>query len=160
MKKTKIIFASILITFFFWSCVGQKTTVREKYTHLFETNNFSKPFIKKTFYSDLPRGFKKDKKDYNPDSKEIRYYYKDSIIIYITDNIYGSDINGDNKVVSGYKSPEIVLEGTSIKRGTQKDGKFWAEYNFHGVLIGYLNVPKQRKEEFEKAMYSIREVKN
>lgn len=94
-------------------------------------------------------------------SKEIRYIYPDSSIIYITnEERKGSSLNTLNKMKEAIDSYiESYKSDTLYYKGIQEDGRFWAE-NFLGeIIIGYVNCPQDRKELFDKSLKTIRRKK-
>jgi hypothetical protein len=153
MKTNIIVFVILAIIF---SCSAQKDFVKIKYQNNFLTNSKSKPFKKKVFVLKIPNKFAIIKEDYNPEYKEVVYKYSDSSIIYITDNnLSGSSLNGSNKLSIGIEIISKKLNDTIELSGKQKDNKCWKESFFDEIVIGYLNVPENKKVEFDKAIASI-----
>ncbi len=105
----------------------------------------------------IPKGFTVDKEDYNPEFKEIVYTYEDSAKIYISDNaLSGSSLNGDNKLRQGITSIKRENLNDSIyMEGLQDNGKYWKENILNDIVVGYVNVPESRKNEFDVAISSI-----
>ncbi len=157
MKK---VFLILMVFSFTMTCktsdiVGFKDV---KYTTDFLTSSKEEPFKEKTYVISIPKGFKIDKEDFNPEYKEIIYNYENGMKIYITDNTMGgSALNGDNKLAQGI----TVIKRKSLRdsiymKGKQKDGyRYWKENILNDVVIGYLNVSKERKAEFDKSIASI-----
>ncbi len=156
MKKTvKILILSCLII----SCATNKIKGFKNvtYTSKFQTSSLDNPFEKRTYKMSIPKGFLVDKEDLNPEYKEVVYKYDNSIKIYITDNVLGgSTLNGDNKLNEGITSiNRKSLKDSVYMYGVQKDDKYWKENILNDIVVGYLNVPKERKEEFDKAIATI-----
>ena len=129
-----------------------------KYTSEFQTSSVEKPFKVKTYTMFIPKGFTIDKEDFNPEYKEVVYNYPNSIKVYITDNtLGGSSLNGDNKLDKGITTIRREnMQDSIYMSGQQKDNKYWKENILNDIVVGYLNVPENRKEEFDKAMASLK----
>ncbi len=85
------------------------------------------------------------------------FKYKDSSIVYITDvNVGGLNYNNiedtgklDSLFYVKYK------KGILLQKGVDKNGCYWANYFYKEYSVGYKNVPKMRKEEFDKLISDI-----
>jgi hypothetical protein len=128
------------------------------YTSEFQTNSKEKAFENKTFKMSIPKGFTINYEDFNPEFKEVVYTYKNNIKIYITDNTFGgSALNGDNKLNDRITSiNRKTLQDSIYMYGSQKDDNYWKENILNDIVVGYLNVPKERKEEFDQAIATIK----
>lgn len=155
----KRILICVLISYFAFSCKSSDVQGFSNVTYKsnFQTASSEKPFEKRVYRMSIPKGYNLDKDDYNPEYKEIVYNYDDSSRIYITDNaLGGSSLNGDNKMAQGINSiKRKSLNDSLYMKGMQKDGKYWKENILNDIVIGYLNVPKERKADFDKAIASL-----
>ena len=107
---------------------------------------------------DVPKGAKKQKLEKHGFC-EYRFNYNDKSTIYVSTDIYsGSRLNYDNLYQIGVdtyaKSRSETLTDTIKNSGTDKD-LHWLEYVFGDVVVGYVNVSKERKIEFDRAIASL-----
>ena len=82
------------------------------------------------------------------------FKYKDSSIIYVTSESNGG-VNYNNIEVAGLKSKlfyAFLEKDTLILDGIDKNGLYWKNYLLGGYNIGYKNVKKERKDEFDKVI--------
>lgn len=158
MKKRYIYI--VLFGFLLFSCATTKTINTKKvvYKSKFLTESIEKPFEERAYSFYLPKGFKKDDNDFNSEYNEVVFKYPNDVIFYITDNaIGGSSLNGNNKLNEGITSIIREKENDSLYlKGKQKDGKFWKENILNDIVIGYLNVSKEDKEKFDKAISTLK----
>ncbi|NJY61897.1 hypothetical protein HC174_03890 [Salinimicrobium sp. CDJ15-81-2] len=154
--KYKIVIAMISLAVFVLGCGTSADLKKVYYTSDFLSST-KKGFETHSYVISVPRKYKLIKEDFNPEYKEIIYEYKDSIKFYITDDTFGgSSLNGDNKLRSGITSiSRTDLNDTTKMGGVQQDGRYWKEYILGDVVVGYLNVPENRKEEFDLTLQSI-----
>ncbi len=116
----------------------------------------------KVFAVLLPKAGKKKK--YYPHFGEIyteyRIYYGDSSVFYISNDIWkGSRLNSENLYKAGIRGhTKKRLFDTVSYYGLQGNGRYWEEAMLGEVVLGYSNVPISRKEEFDKAVSSVRKV--
>jgi hypothetical protein len=115
------------------------------------------------FCLDVPKKYKKIKTQgdthYGFEVKVI--YYADSSIIYIGNNVHeGSILNFQNRMRGGYASfaKKSSLD-TIYMTGIQSNGNFWRENILGNVVIGYLNVPSNKKEVYDRALATLRRKK-
>ncbi|WP_167342233.1 hypothetical protein [Nonlabens sp. SY33080] len=52
-------------------------------------------------------------------------------------------------------SRSITLVDTIKNSGKDRNNLYWLEYVLGDVVIGYVNVPEEQKEQFEKAIASL-----
>ena len=142
------------------SCVSQSVTKTLKYSGLFATDEEE---VKKSFFMDVPKGGKLDNRevltgDYH---SEYRMVYEDSSILYITNDEWrGSALNFQNLAdvgINGYNKEHLL--DTLNNQGKQKDGNYWREVVLGEIVVGYVNVPPDKQELFNKALSSIRRKK-
>lgn len=94
--------------------------------------------------------------------KELKLTYKDSCVIFFSyDKLGGTVTNGKNRFNEGigiiYRenyNDSIFLEGID------KENLYWKEYFLDDVIIGYINVPFSKKNEFDKAIESAMRKRN
>lgn len=155
---SKAILSSIIMALFLNSCVLNKREGNLKkvtYTSKFQIASIKKPFEKRSFTLLIPRGYIV-KKDFNPEYKEVVYKYKNGSI-YITDNnITGSDLNGKNKLANGITFTQRTSLQDSIYMKGQNNNLYWKENILNDIVIGYLDVPKEHKKLFDKALESLK----
>lgn len=92
------------------------------------------------------------------ESTDDIYRYKDSSIIYFTDQM-GGGINYENIKEAGKSDSlfymQMEKENTFILSGIDKKGLHWKNWSYGKYSIGYNNVSKQRKDEFDKVLQNI-----
>ncbi len=106
----------------------------------------------------LPKGFELKKLKDDEGYSEYQAAYTDGPIVYITDdNKSGGSIDvpkrskyGDDVYI------RVLANDTLILSGVDTNGYFWKEVKNRNVVIGYVNVPSNKKEEFDKALDSLR----
>lgn len=88
---------------------------------------------------------------------EYRISYKDSSTFYISNDIWNmSQVNARHLLeigVNGYNKKAIV--DTISYEGIQKNKRVWKEILLGEIVVGFSNVPKSRKLEFEKGLNSV-----
>lgn len=135
----------------FISCVSQKELSETiKYTTYIQS--------KKVKYSmELPTGFMK----YivvGDHERELRYLFPDSSIIYITNDIEGgSPLNYDNirRKDNGLFVQKLNNDTLYIE-GLQENDLYWKECKLGRVTVGYVNVSKENKQLYDKALNSLK----
>ena len=87
---------------------------------------------------------------------ELRLTYPDSAVLYLTDDVTaGSALNAAHFAASGRTYPQLLLQDTLTVRGTQANHRKWKQVKALGVVIGYVNVPAAREQEFEQALATL-----
>lgn len=111
----------------------------------------------------MPKGGSLDNREILTGDYHTEYcvLYPDSSIIYITnDESRGSALNFKNRVSSGldlYRKEHLMdtLSNTLL----QNDGRYWSETVLGEIVVGYLNVPPNKKELYDKSLKTIRQKK-
>lgn len=108
---------------------------------------------------ELPKGFKKKQANIEGFC-EYRFSYKDKSAIYITTNIYkGSRLNYGNlyKIgIDGYNHRKTYMSDTIKNNGKNSQNLYWLEHILGDIVVGYVDIPENRKEEFDKIILSIK----
>lgn len=89
---------------------------------------------------------------------EYRIVYPDSSILYIgNSNETGSRLNMVNRVSKGINAlyKDHPLDSLYFE-GKQSDGMYWKENVLGNFILGYVNVPSEKRKEFDKALNSVR----
>jgi len=89
---------------------------------------------------------------------EYRIVYPDSSILYIgNSNLTGSRLNMVNRVSSGINAlyKEHPLDSLYFD-GKQSNDRVWKENILGDFIVGYVNVPPDKKSEYDKALATIR----
>lgn len=87
---------------------------------------------------------------------ELRLTYPDSAVLYLTDDVTaGSALNAAHFAASGRTYQQLLLQDTLSARGTQANHRKWKQVKAMGVVIGYVNVPAAREQEFEQALATL-----
>lgn len=108
------------------------------------------------YFMNLPAGFEKYIVE-GGHEKEFRYVYPDSSIIYITnDPEGGSPLNYENicKKDKGLFIKKLNND-TLYLEGAQENNLFWKENKLGRITVGYVNVPKKKKELYDSSINSI-----
>lgn len=101
----------------------------------------------------------KDKYEiYDNRKKELNIILEDSIIVFLSLDKNGyTYVNSDNlKNLSMENYTSYFIDGNSELGGTQPDGKIWRQILFRDIVIGYLNVPETRKQEFDSIIENVK----
>ena len=102
----------------------------------------------------VPRGFQLTRV-LGSHETELRLTYPDSTVLYLTDDEAGSELNAVNFAASGHTFPQLLLQDTLTARGTQANHRKWRQVKTLGVVIGYVNVPAAREQEFKQALATL-----
>lgn len=90
---------------------------------------------------------------------EYHFKYPDSSIIYITNERGTPSINYhniDSDSIAIQKSFLSNMEGDTLTlKGVDDNGLHWKNIKIKKGSVGYLNVPKSRKAEFDKAIEKL-----
>jgi hypothetical protein len=89
---------------------------------------------------------------------EYRIAYPDSSILYIgNSNETGSRLNIANRVAVGVNAlyKDHALDSLNFD-GEQSNGRVWKENILGDFIVGYVNVPSDRKNEFDKALLTVK----
>ena len=117
----------------------------------------------KKFYIDVPKNGKlKKEKDYTGDfHTEYRIIYPDSSVVYITNDTWnGSRLNYENLMQIGVDSySKEHLYDTLKYEGVQNDGLYWKDYVLGEIVVGYVNCPKRKKNEYDNVINTLRSEK-
>ncbi len=164
--KTSIFIISI---FFIVSCASSLGIVHVQYKHA----SIEDPIFRNVKYSMMiPSGYKLITLVGGHEELENQYTYSDSTKIYISD--FGCSILNYNNILllgdiiankrfesleltykiakelgNEYKPETLLLEGKTVS------GLYWKDIRIGYVSIGYVNVPENRKSEFDKALSSF-----
>ena len=128
------------------SCVSQKV-VR------FKSDTFKSSGSQSEFEISVPRDFKEVKKKLiEPDILKQFESKWSSAIIYISLDITFS--NSPNKM--NWLKCSLPSESKKCTEGVQDDGNYWREIVSNGLVIGYYDVPINRKDEFDEFLLSLK----
>jgi len=107
----------------------------------------------------VPSGFTRTILDNGEEAIRL-YKYPDSSVFYISFNTTLNDENLKKEekyytwLIDFYKGDSITYEGKNLSN------KYWKDHILDKMLsIGYINVPKERKKEFDKAIASAEKLK-
>jgi len=103
------------------------------------------------------------KKIINEGFCEYQLKYKDSLIFYVSSDIYsGSRINFKNTYAIGIdtyaKSRSLEPVDTIKNEGQQENGKYWLEYILGDVVVGYVNMPLSHEIKFKHMINTLKRV--
>jgi len=145
LEMSRFIVISILVVFCS-SCMAQKTV------------KFSTGESK--YLLNVPSGYElREVTDYHG-LKEYRLVYPDSSIIYITDDDKsGGAVNTIKAEKYGDGIYLKILSADTLDIDGMKNERYWREQKKGKVVIGYINVPPDKKERYDQALATIRKKK-
>ena len=145
MKNFIINFAIILISFSFSCCIGIKTLRKEKlqfgknkYEIYFSYKNYKKQVI---FNGNV--------------SSEYRFNIADSIVVFITENKSATPLI--NRFLQPRDYLRFIDEDNLKYEFTENNHVFCLEKK-ENIIIGYINVPKDNKDEFENILLTFKKL--
>lgn len=150
------------LTFLFCTLVYFQVRGQEietvKYQNL-ESRSEKKNPRKIRVYMDIPNGF--EKREFNGfhfGENGVAFKYLDGSELYISNAFYdGTTINIKNRYYSN--KPRIADADTVDGFGVQENKLFWRELIVGKVVVGYLNVPLDKKEQYDKSLLTLRRKK-
>lgn len=92
--------------------------------------------------------------------KEYQYWYKDSMLFYFSNETGIATQNYENisknQEARRIRTRAILENDTFNLEGIGDKNLFWKECFYKDITIGYMNVPNEEKEIFDKAINSLR----
>ena len=118
--------------------------------HRFKTDTFLSSGQVHSFEIYVPKGAKKIRtQDFQPDII-VQLESRAKEILYISQDI--SFANSPNK----NEWLKCSTETNKCEEGQQVDGKFWKELLMDGLVVGYYDVLKEEKDDFDKSLDSFK----
>ncbi|MBN1951787.1 MAG: hypothetical protein JW801_11340 [Bacteroidales bacterium] len=116
----------------------------------FKTETFASAGKELKYAMLVPRGYIKCVS--NMDNYILKEFsYPDSAILYISlDFNFANSPNHKNWIKC------LKSEGIKCEEGIQENNKYWREILVKDLVLGYYNVNKSQKEEFDKAIESLK----
>ena len=107
-------------------------------------------------YMDIPSGFVTSKfNGLHFGENGVSFTYLDGSELFISNAFYdGTSLNIKNRNYS--HKPRIADIDSLSSFGTQENNLLWREVIAGKVVVGYLNVPSEKKELFDKALGTLR----
>ena len=107
----------------------------------------------------VPNGFTFKEIENGGEWKEKRCEYSDNSILYINDENSIPSVNYKNIETDSMSLRKCLTykNDTLTVSGIDKQGKYWKNKKMKNINIGYLNVPKNKKEEFDRALSTIKQ---
>ena len=143
-----------LLILIFISCGSYQDLKKVSY----KANTFENPQESTSFDLFIPKNYQKEVKEFDH-SLENRFIYDDSSIIFLSNDKWSaSRVNDKNRLDKEVQDKILHRNATTDSiylSGQQKDGRYWKENILNDIVVGYLNVSKERKEEFDKAIATI-----
>lgn len=143
-----------LSLFMLFSCHSQKGLVAVKYKEF--SNKSKKEF---TYVAYLKKGYKAKILSGGNEWTEKSFKYLDGSLFYISNEEGKPTIYYDEKVIDDIIIKKFTgaffLSDTITLQGIDRNGKYWKNKYDGEVNIGYMNISKEKKEEFDKIISSI-----
>jgi hypothetical protein len=115
---------------------------------------------KSDYVLELPNGYELKKLKDDDGIQEYQALYPDSSVIYITDD---EKSGGSNRAKEEKYGADVYIKILAneklILEGNHSNGKYWKEDKQGKVVVGYFNVPPDKKEEYDKALATLRKKK-
>jgi hypothetical protein len=153
-KKSKMKNIYLVLIIIFFSCASKKDLTIIKY------NGYSNS--KKQNYSykiNIKKGFKIKEIHGGNEWIQKEYIYVDNSTFYISNEDGNTSLNYNNIRNDKFQSDKSIMafssNDTITLQGIDKNGKYWKNKYDGEVNIGYLNIPKEKKEEFDKIISSV-----
>jgi hypothetical protein len=106
---------------------------------------------------EVPLGYKLSKTTDDHGYIENRLLYPDSSIIYITnDDKSGGAVNAIKVKEYGQGIYLKILSSDTLDISGNEAGKYWREQKVNKVVVGYINVLPDKKEQYDKALATLR----
>lgn len=108
----------------------------------------------------MPQKYKLIKqKAQNAELQEIQNaaHFKDSSVIYITNDLKGGGGNNDYKIEkygTHYELNNYILNDTATLYGIH-NGKYWREKKYYTIVVGYYNATADEVSEYNKIIDGI-----
>lgn len=138
MKKTILILSVI----FFAGCGSAKKVY-------FKTDTYISKGIKEKFEIIIPKHYINVSSNIGNNLLK-KWMYKDESYLYISLNISFAD---SPNVKNWMKCSNTKIKCTE---GVDEMEKYWKELIIDNLVVGYKDIPKERKEEFDKAILSLK----
>ena len=88
------------------------------------------------------------------ESEVFRAYYPNECLIYVSSDL--SFTHSPNKL--NFSKCSSASDGIKCTEGEQPNGLFWKEVVKNNLVIGYKNIPKELKKEFDNSISSLKEL--
>jgi hypothetical protein len=111
------------------------------------------------FYAmDIPAGYEEDIAISIHDFERL-FWYPDSSVIYITSGTSLINIEKMDALEGGlFFSREALLDTLTLS-GVDRAGLYWKDVKLGLVSAGYANVSSKKKDEYDRAISSLRQVR-
>lgn len=145
----------ILLVFIIFSCATRKDFQNVKYVGY--SNSAKKDY---TYKASIKKGFQVKEINGGNEWKQKEFIYSDNSIFYVSNEKENTSRNDENikndKIASDKSMKAFFSKDTITLEGIDKNGLYWKNKLDGEVNIGYLNIPKEKKEEFDKILLSIK----
>lgn len=141
----------IVLFILFGGCSGHELCYKEEYYFYSDSSLQYNIYIPCKYY---------DKVVVSEEAFEYNYWYADSSVIYVStfhgapslnyDNIRSINDNFYKLLNAFYGSDTLVIEGTD------KKGNIWKNITIHKTNYGYVNVPPNKVNLYDRALKSFR----
>lgn len=151
-------YKDILLVVLLFSCAESKEFTKVKYVHITSSTGEQ---IKVSYVLQIPKQYKLQIITASGEvGTEHQYWYPDSCLIYISD--FANTENSNNIIRAGYTSKKLEYSmrqdfknDTLNLSGKNEKGFYWKEITIGKLNLGYMNIPQENKEIFDKALSSI-----
>lgn len=144
----------LLLIIMIFSCASKKDVTIIKYSGY--SNSKKQNY---TYKINIKKGFKVKEIHGGNEWIQKEYMYADNSTFYISDEDGNTSLNYNNIRSDKFQSDKSIMafssKDTITLQGIDKNGNYWKNKYDGEVNIGYLNIPKEKKEEFDKIISSI-----
>ena len=93
-------------------------------------------------------------------SKELWILFSDSALVYLSTEFFdGSTLNVANRFHSNVPRKRTGYLDTLRSKGSQSNGLLWREDILAEIVVGYINVPPDKEEHYDKILATLRRKK-
>ena len=145
----------IIISFLFFSCASYQSL--EKIKYITYSNNLKREII---YQVKIKNGFKISAISGGNEWTEKSYSYPDNCIFYVSDEKGNTSLNYENirnnQLMSDKSISASIKNDTITLQGVDSNGNYWKNKYDKEVNMGYKNVSKERKKEFDLYLLNIK----
>jgi hypothetical protein len=110
----------------------------------------------KSYSLSLPKGYNLKRLKDDEGYREHQAIYPDSSIVYITDDKKSGGVNKSKEEKYGADVYiKILANENLVLEGVGSDGRYWKEQKQGNIVIGYFNVPPDKKWQYDEILSTL-----